>query len=39
MEPSKQKLSLSQRWSATRPTKTGVFWFGVASVIVTMIVI
>lgn len=38
MEPSKQKLSLSQRWSATRPTKTGVFWFGVASVIVTMIV-
>ena len=38
MEPSKQKASLSQRWSATRPTKTGVFWFGVASVIVTMVV-
>jgi hypothetical protein len=38
MEPSKQKPSLSQRWSATRPTKTGVFWFGVASVVVTMVV-
>jgi hypothetical protein len=38
MEPSKQKASLSQRWSVTRPSKTGVFWFGVASVIVTMVV-
>lgn len=37
MEPSK-KLSLGQRWSATRPTKASAFWFGVAAVIATMIV-
>ena len=38
MEPSKVKASLGQRWSAARPTKTGVFWFGVAAAVVTMIV-
>jgi hypothetical protein len=31
MEPSKVKASLGQRWGAARPTKTGVFWFGVAA--------
>ena len=38
MEPSKVKASLGQRWSAARPTKTSVFWFGVAAAVVTMIV-
>src|SRR5260370_41905850 len=38
MEPSKVKASLGQRWSAARPTKTSVFWVGVAAAVVTMIV-
>jgi hypothetical protein len=38
MEPSKPKLSLGQRWSATRPTKTSVFWFGVGAVVATLVV-
>jgi hypothetical protein len=28
----------SQRWSQARPTKTFVFWFGVAAVIATMVI-
>jgi len=36
MEQSKQ--SLGQKWSATRPTKTLVFWSWIASVVVTMII-
>ena len=32
------KPSLGQRWSATRPTKTVVFWSWVASIVVTMII-
>jgi hypothetical protein len=38
MEPSKPKLSLGQRWSATRPTKTSVFWVGVGAVVATLVV-
>ncbi|HWN14891.1 MAG TPA: hypothetical protein VNU02_13565 [Candidatus Dormibacteraeota bacterium] len=38
MESSKVKASLGQRWSAARPTKTSVFWFGVAAAVATMIV-
>jgi len=36
MEQSKQ--SLGQRWTASRPTKTVVFWSWIASVVVTMII-
>jgi hypothetical protein len=32
------KQSLGQKWSASRPTKTAVFWSCMASIIVTMIV-
>ena len=38
MEPNKRSLSLGQKWSAARPTKTVVFWSCVASAVVTMIV-
>lgn len=38
MEPSKVKASFGQRWSAARPTKTSVFWFGLAAAVLTMIV-
>ena len=31
-------LSLRERWSQTRPTKTAVFWSLVATIVVTMIV-
>jgi len=36
MEQSKQ--SLGQRWTASRPTKTVVFWSWIASIVVTMII-
>ena len=36
MEQSKQ--SLGQKWSASRPTKTVVFWSWIASIVVTMII-
>ena len=32
------KPSLGQRWNAARPTKTGVVWSWVASIVVTMII-
>jgi hypothetical protein len=38
MEATKRKLSLGERWSATRPTKTIVFWSWMASIVVTMII-
>ena len=38
MEQNTPKLSLGQRWSEARPTKTIVFWSCVASAVVTMIV-
>jgi hypothetical protein len=38
MEQSRERLSLGQRWSEARPTKTVVFWSCVASVVLTMIV-
>jgi alpha/beta superfamily hydrolase len=38
MEPNKQSLSLGQKWSTARPTKTVVFWSCVASAVVTMII-
>lgn len=31
-------VGVGQRWSAARPTKTLVFWSGVASIVVTMII-
>jgi pimeloyl-ACP methyl ester carboxylesterase len=37
MEQSRERLSLGQRWSDARPTKTLVFWSCVASVVLTMI--
>ena len=33
-----EQVSVRQRWSAARPTKTGVFWMTVAAVVLTMIV-
>ena len=36
MEQSKQ--SLGQRWAASRPTKTVVFWSWIVSIVVTMII-
>jgi hypothetical protein len=33
-----EQVSARQRWSAARPTKTGVFWMAVAAAVVTMIV-
>jgi hypothetical protein len=38
MELAKRKLSLGEKWSAARPTKTIVFWSWVASIVVTMII-
>ena len=38
MQQIKKKLSLGERWSAARPTKTIVFWSWVGSIILTMIV-
>lgn len=38
MEPNKRQLSLPQRWSEARPTKTAVFWACIASVIATLVV-
>jgi hypothetical protein len=38
MEASKSKLSMGQRWSEARPTKTLLFWSCVASMVLTMIV-
>jgi hypothetical protein len=38
MEQTKQGLSLRQRWSDSRPTKTAVFWSWLAAVVVTLIV-
>jgi hypothetical protein len=38
MEQAWQRVSLGQRWSETRPTKTAVFFSWVACVVVTMIV-
>jgi hypothetical protein len=38
MEQAKRKLSLGEKWSAARPTKTIVFWSWVASIVVTMII-
>jgi len=37
MEQNRERLSLGQRWSDARPTKTVVFWSCVASVVLTMI--
>jgi len=34
----KRKKSMRQRWDESRPTKTGVFWSWVASVVLTMII-
>jgi hypothetical protein len=38
MEPNKPKLSLGERWSGARPTKTIVFWSWVAAAALTMII-
>ena len=38
MEPSKQNVSVGEKWRNARPTKTTVFWACVASAIVTMII-
>ncbi len=38
MEQRKRTLSLGEKWSAARPTKTIVFWSWVASIVVTMII-
>jgi hypothetical protein len=38
MEANRGKLSVGQRWSEARPTKTLLFWSCVASMVVTMIV-
>jgi hypothetical protein len=38
MEQAKRQLSLGEKWSAARPTKTIVFWSWVASIVVTMII-
>lgn len=37
MEQAK-RLSFGQRWSASRPTKTALFWSCVASAVITMII-
>ena len=37
-EQNKKKVSLGQRWSEARPTKTAVFWSWVGSVVLTMII-
>jgi hypothetical protein len=33
-----EQVSARQRWSAARPTKTGVFWMAVGAAVLTMIV-
>ena len=38
MERNRERLSLGQRWSDVRPTKTLLFWACVASMALTMIV-
>jgi hypothetical protein len=38
MEANRGKLSVGQRWSEARPTKTLLFWSCVASMVLTMIV-
>ena len=38
MDTNRGKLSLGQRWSEARPTKTLLFWSCVASMVLTMIV-
>jgi len=38
MEQSTRKVGLAQRWGAARPTKTAVFWYCAASMVVTMII-
>jgi hypothetical protein len=38
MDAKRDKLSLGQRWSEARPTKTLLFWSCVASMVLTMIV-
>jgi hypothetical protein len=38
MDYSRERLSLKQRWSDARPTKTVAFWCCVASAVLTMIV-
>lgn len=38
MEQTKKTVSLGQRWDQARATKKVVFWFSVASIILTMIV-
>ena len=38
MEANRGKLSVGQRWSAARPTKTLLFWSCVASMVLTLIV-
>jgi hypothetical protein len=38
MDAKRDKVSWGQRWSESRPTKTGLFWSCVASMVFTMIV-
>ncbi len=38
MDQNRERLSLGQRWSDARPTKTLVFWACVASAVLTMII-
>jgi hypothetical protein len=38
MEANRTKLSVGQRWSEKRPTKTLLFWSCVASAVLTMII-
>jgi pimeloyl-ACP methyl ester carboxylesterase len=38
MEQNRRSLSLGQRWSEARPTKTLAFWACVASAVLTMII-
>src|SRR5438128_1374970 len=38
MDQNREQLSLGQRWSHARPTKTLVFWSWVATAVVTMII-
>jgi len=38
MDQNRERLSLGQRWSDARPTKTVVFWACMASMVLTMII-
>lgn len=38
MEQGRPAMSVKERWSAARPTKTTLFWLCVASAVITMIV-